>query len=191
VRPAKPAEALNLRSDSPGGGFSFPSARAQFLSFDSSGSRTRRRRDRLHFPPNRDRFAARRSSHYIASVPPRRISSLLDDPPHAGLLDGASLTAHAELGGIVRIGLWLDGEGRVTRARFRATSCPALVAYAEAACALAEGERLRRAPTAEELRAAVAGVHPVHRDRAGAVALAFERALSTTSFPPAEEQERA
>jgi len=125
------------------------------------------------------------------SVTPRRVSSLIDDPRHAGALDGASVTGHAELGGIVRVGLWLDGEGRVTRARFRATSCPALVAYAEAACALTEGERLGRGPTADEVRAAVSGVHPVHRDRALAVALAFERALSTKSNPAAEELERA
>jgi NifU-like protein involved in Fe-S cluster formation len=110
-------------------------------------------------------------------MPPRRVSSLIDDPLHAGPLDGASVVGQAEHGGLVTIGLWLDAEDRVVRARFRATSCPALVAYAEAACALAEADGADRALDAARIRACVSGVHPVHHDRADAVALAFTRAL--------------
>jgi hypothetical protein len=122
-------------------------------------------------------------------VPPRA-SELIDDPAHCGVFEGASVAGEAERAGIVRIALWLDAQGAVQRARFRATSCPALIAYAEAACRLAETTECgHQGPTADRIRAAVAGVHPIHRDRADAVALAFERALQLRrSTSPAEEQ---
>ena len=121
---------------------------------------------------------------------PRRVSELIGDPAHRGQLDGATCVGEAELGGIVRIGLWFDASGAIRRARFRATTCAALVAYAEAACALAEGEARARAPSAERIRAAVTGVHPAHHALADAVALAFTRALAKQPTA-ASPQERA
>ena len=57
-----------------------------------------------------------------------------------------------------------------------ATACSAaLIAYAEAACALAESGAVDP-PSDRSLRAAVRGVHPVHHDRADLVALALARA---------------
>lgn len=116
-------------------------------------------------------------------MPPRSVAQLMDDPPHRAPLDGATGVGEAEVGGIVRIGVWLDDDGRVVRARFRATSCAALTAYAEAACALAE--ETCASPDAVRIRAAVTGAHPVHHDRAEAVALAFARALGNSHSPAA------
>jgi hypothetical protein len=121
---------------------------------------------------------------------PRSVAALIDNPAHSGLLDGAGAVGHAELGGIVRVGLWLGEDGRVRRARFRATSCAALTAYAEVACALAE--EAGAIPSLERIRAAVSGVHPIHHDRAEAVALALTRALRNRPSPAADtERERA
>jgi hypothetical protein len=112
-------------------------------------------------------------------VTPRTVAEHLAELRHAGSLDGADRVGEAagreRL--LLRVGLWLDGAGRVERARYRATSCAALVAYAEAACALAE-EGGARSPAARRLRRAVRGVHPVHYDRADLVAVAFARALA-------------
>jgi NifU-like protein involved in Fe-S cluster formation len=111
-------------------------------------------------------------------VTSRTVAEHLSDLRHAGSIDGADRVGEAADGDrlLVRIGLWFDGGGRVARARYRATTCAALVAYAEAACALAEAGE---APSpAERLRRAVRGVHPIHRDRAELVALAFARALA-------------
>ena len=101
------------------------------------------------------------------------------EPRHAGALDGAACVGEAAGGSLllVQIGLWLDPGGRVVRARYRATTCAALIAYAEAACALAEGGAARSLSPGS-LRAAVRGAHPVHHDRADLVALALARALA-------------
>ena len=74
-------------------------------------------------------------------------------------------------GRIVRLGLWLDSAGGIRRARWKATTCAALMAYAEIACRLLEQGH---DPTTldEPLSAAIVGVHPGHRARA---ALAPER----------------
>ena len=100
---------------------------------------------------------------------------LLADPAHGGRLDGADRAGEAALGDrLVRIGVWLEG-GRVVRARFLATVCAPVLAYAEAACRALEAG----APelTAEALRARVRGVHPGQRHLAALVATAVERAL--------------
>jgi NifU-like protein involved in Fe-S cluster formation len=113
-------------------------------------------------------------------MPPRTVADHVADPRHAGAIEGASLAGEAEGGSrlLVRLGLWLDRDARVSRARYRATTCASLIAYAEAACALAEaGEDVSRLD-ATRLRSAVAGVHPVHHDRADLVALALARALA-------------
>jgi hypothetical protein len=125
----------------------------------------------------------------VHRVPPR-VRDLIENPHHWGLLEGATWRGRAEFEGIVHVGLWLDRDGRVQRARFRSTSCPALIAYAEAACANAEATRASRAPEVEEIVASVSGVHPIHHGRAQTVALAFSRAFPSPSQLTAE-QERA
>src|SRR3990172_398082 len=115
----------------------------------------------------------------------RTVADCVADPRHAGTVEGASLAGEAAGAGrlLVKLGLWLDRDGRVSRARYRATTCASLIAYAEAACALAEaGEDLSRTD-APRLRAAVAGVHPAHHDRADLVALALARALARPPRP--------
>jgi len=107
---------------------------------------------------------------------------LLSDPLHGGPLDGASRVGEAVLGDRqVRVGVWLDG-ARVVRARFMATTCASLIAYAEAACR--DLESGAAAPTAGALRSRVRGVHPGHLDRAVAVARAVHRALGAPSEEP-------
>jgi NifU-like protein involved in Fe-S cluster formation len=103
---------------------------------------------------------------------PRSVADRLAALRHAGSLDGADVGEAA--GGerlVVRVGLWRDG-GRVARARFRATTCASLLAYAEAACELLEAGADPGALGSEALRAAVAGVHPGHYDRAALVVAA-------------------
>jgi hypothetical protein len=97
-------------------------------------------------------------------------------PRFTAPLDGAAVGEAC--GGeqlLVRIGLWVVS-GRIVRARWRATTCPALVAYAEAACAALEGGADPARLDGAALRAAVAGAHPVHHDRAELVAAAVQAA---------------
>lgn len=104
----------------------------------------------------------------------RTVAECVDAPAHAGALEGAQRIGEAAAGGrVVRIGIW-SPRGDV-RARFRASACASLIAYAEAACAALEAG----APAdAGSLRALVAGVHPSHRDRADLVAAAVRAALA-------------
>jgi NifU-like protein involved in Fe-S cluster formation len=113
----------------------------------------------------------------------RTVAEHLADPCHGGEVAGAprSGTASGERRLLVRVGLWTDRADRVVRARYQATTCASLIAYAEAACALLEGGEDPRALDAPRIRAAVRGVHPIHHDRAALVALALSRALQ----PPA------
>ncbi len=108
------------------------------------------------------------------TVCPRSVAERVDAPRHAGPLDGAARCGEAAADGrIVRIGIW--DRGPRPRARFRASACASLIAYADAACeALEAGAR----PDAPLLRALVTGVHPRHRDRADLVAAAVEAALA-------------
>jgi hypothetical protein len=112
---------------------------------------------------------------------PPRAADLVHDPAHAGPLSGATAVGSAAAGDReVRVGLWLDAAGRIERARFRATTCASLIAYAEAACRLAEAAGSADLP-ADRLRAAVAGVHPAHLARADLVALALASARDRRS----------
>jgi len=108
------------------------------------------------------------------AVRARTVAECVDAPAHAGALDGAARIGEAASDGrIVRVGVWRDGGG--VRARFRASACASLIAYAEAACEAVEaGAR----PDAGALRALVAGVHPRHLDRADLVAAAVRAALA-------------
>ncbi|GEJ59094.1 hypothetical protein [Anaeromyxobacter diazotrophicus] len=108
---------------------------------------------------------------------PRTVAEHLADVRRGGRIAGADRIGEAAAGGLlVRVGLWVDGEGSVVRARYLATTCAALIAYAEAACALAEAPGAAL-PDAARLRRAVRGVHPIHHGRADLVALALARAL--------------
>jgi hypothetical protein len=105
------------------------------------------------------------------------VGECIADPAHAGPLDGAERIGEASLDDrVVKIGVWSrDGE---VRARFRASTCASLIAYAELACrALEAGERV----DAARLRSAVRGVHPMHQERAALVAAAVHAALAPES----------
>ncbi|HSD21305.1 MAG TPA: iron-sulfur cluster assembly scaffold protein [Anaeromyxobacter sp.] len=113
----------------------------------------------------------------------RTVADCLSDPAHAGPLDGATRVGRAADGDrMVVVGLWTDGE-RVVRARFRATSCASLIAYAEVACAALEGGIAPTALDAPRLRAALAGVHPGHHARSDLVVAAIRVAAADTEEP--------
>jgi hypothetical protein len=104
-----------------------------------------------------------------------RVADLVAEPRHAGPLDGAFVGEAGEERMLVRVGLWMEGS-RVLRARYRATTCAALIAYCEAACAALERGADPAAVDDTTLRRSVAGVHPVHHDRAALVAGAVHAA---------------
>jgi hypothetical protein len=110
----------------------------------------------------------------------RSVAEHVADPRHAGDVGGAPCLGEASSGDglVVRMGLWRASSGAVVRARFRSTSCAALIAYSEAACRLAEDGALGPGDLAARIRAAVDGVHPAHCSRADLVALALVRALA-------------
>lgn len=109
------------------------------------------------------------------SAPPTRtVAECLAEPRHAGPLDGAHCVGEASRDGrLVRIGVWPRAGG--VRARFHATTCASLIAYAEVACEALEAG----APAdADALRARLRDVHPHHRDRADLVAAAVRSAVA-------------
>jgi hypothetical protein len=112
-----------------------------------------------------------------------RVADLVAEPRHSAPLDGAVLGEAGEDGLLVRVGLWLEGD-QVVRARYRATTCAALIAYAEAACAALERGRDPARLDEASLRHAVAGVHPVHHGRAALVARAVHAALARAKGAP-------
>jgi hypothetical protein len=105
----------------------------------------------------------------------RTVAERVASPAHAGPLHGAARVGEARGadGRIVRIGLFADG-----RARFRATTCASLIAYAETACEAIEAGRTADAVDPGTLRERVAGVHPSHLERAALVAAAVRAALA-------------
>jgi NifU-like protein involved in Fe-S cluster formation len=115
----------------------------------------------------------------------RSVADHVADPRHAAPLDGADGVGEAAAGDrlLVRIGVWREG-ARVVRARYRATTCASLIAFAEAACALLEAGAPPESVTAETLRDRVAGVHPVHRDRAELAAAAARFAAARKGVTP-------
>lgn len=122
---------------------------------------------------------------------PRPVGDRVTDPRHAGALDGAHAIGEASGGErlVVRIGLWQEA-GRVIRARFRASTCASLIAYADAACEAVEaGEPPARLDPAR-VRALVAGVHPVHHDRAALVSAALHDAGAAGVPAPTAEGAR-
>lgn len=109
----------------------------------------------------------------------RTVADHVADPRHAGATAGATLTGEAARpdGLCVTIGFWLDASGTVIHARFKAATCASLIAYADAACALAEQGVSLDELDSTRVRGSVAGVHPIHYDRAALVAAAVRRAI--------------
>ncbi len=107
---------------------------------------------------------------------PPTVADHVYDPRYSASLEGADRIGSASREGrTVRIGLWLR-QGVVIRARYRATTCASLIAFAEVACGLLDGGLRPGALDGARLRARVAGVHPLHQDRADLVAEAARAA---------------
>jgi hypothetical protein len=118
--------------------------------------------------------AARERARRPDRGPLRTVADCLDAPAHAGALDGALRVGESRADGrVVRIGVFADG-----RARFRASACASLIAYAEVACEALEAGVPPRAVDAAALRARLRGVHPRHLERAALVAAAVRAALA-------------
>jgi hypothetical protein len=115
----------------------------------------------------------------------RTVADHVADPRYAAALYGAERVGQAAGGErlIVRIGVWTE-RGRVVRARYRATTCASLIAYAETACALLEAGAPPESVNAKTLRGCVAGVHPGHLDRAELVAAAIRAVAARRGSPP-------
>jgi NifU-like protein involved in Fe-S cluster formation len=126
---------------------------------------------------------ARRPEIRHLNGPMRTVADCLSDPAHAGPLDGATRVGRAADGDrVVVVGLWTDG-ARVVRARFRATTCASLIAYAEVACAALEAGTAPAALDARQLRSALGGVHPGHLVRSELVVAAIRIAAADTEEP--------
>ncbi len=109
-----------------------------------------------------------------APSPSRTVADCVEAPRHAGPVEGARRLGEACAGGhIVRLGVFADG-----RARYRATTCASLIAYAEVACEALEAGVPAAALDGAGLRARVAGVHPLHLERATLVAAAISAAFA-------------
>ena len=104
------------------------------------------------------------------------VADHLQDPRHAAPLSGADPVGQAsEEERTVQVGAMTEG-GEVTVARFRASSCASLIAYAEVACTLLEAGLSPTALDASVLERELSGVHPTHRRRAEIVARAARAA---------------
>lgn len=112
----------------------------------------------------------------------RTVAEHVADPRYAAAaLDGAAAVGEAtgRRRLLVRLGVWRR-DGRIARARYRASTCASLIAYAEVACALLEAGTPPAGLDADRLRAEVPGVHPVHHDRAELVAAAVRATFDPT-----------
>jgi hypothetical protein len=106
------------------------------------------------------------------------VGDFVASPDHAGDIDAAPRRGEAVRTDrlIVRLGLWEDDRGVVTRARFKASTCASLIAFAELACELLEGGAAPGGIDAAFLLSRLEGVHPIHRDRADLVVEALRAA---------------
>jgi hypothetical protein len=113
------------------------------------------------------------------------VADLVFAPRHAGGLEGATHLGEATGGErlLVRIGVWRGGADAALQARFKASTCASLIAYADVACGLIEAGDDAGACDPSALRTRVRGVHPVHLDRADLVARACRAALQPTRSP--------
>jgi NifU-like protein involved in Fe-S cluster formation len=116
----------------------------------------------------------------------RTVAERVASAEHAGALEGAHAVGEGRGGERlhVRLALWVEG-GRLSRARFKATTCASLIAYADAACEALEGGTPPARLDAEGVRALVRGVHPVHHDRAALVAAGVQEAARGLRARPA------
>jgi hypothetical protein len=108
------------------------------------------------------------------------VGDLVASPDHVGDVAAAPLRGQAVRSDrlIVRLGLWADERGVVTRARFKASTCASLIAFAELTCELLEGGVAPGGIDAGLLQSRLEGVHPMHRDRADVVVEALRAAVS-------------
>lgn len=109
----------------------------------------------------------------------RTVSEHVEDPRHAAATLAGAAAVGETIGPrrlVVRLGVWRR-DGRIARARYRASACASLIAYAEAACALLESGTPPAELHGARLRTEVPGVHPVHHDRADLVAAAVRAAF--------------
>lgn len=118
---------------------------------------------------------------------PSTVADHLQDPRHAAPLAGADRIGQASADGrTVQLGLWLEG-GAVVRARFLASGCASLIAFAEVACALLEAGQPPASLDARALRNEILGVHPAHLGRADLVAAAARAAAAPVPSQPEVE----
>jgi hypothetical protein len=112
----------------------------------------------------------------------RTVADFASTPVHGGDLREAPIRGEASAPDrlVVWLGLWTDGRGAVTRARFKATSCVSLLAYAELTCELLEEGMLPASIDAAALHDRLEGVHPRHRTRADLVVEALRSAMPPT-----------
>jgi hypothetical protein len=123
-----------------------------------------------------------------ARAQPRSVAERVAELRWGGDAAGAPLRGEARGAGnlIVQLGLWADASGRVQRARWRATTCAALMAYADLACELLESGLAPAALDAQALRAALPCVHPLHRDRADLIVRAIRSAFASNAETQAQ-----
>lgn len=123
-------------------------------------------------------FYRRREDSRSESTAPS-VATLFERPAHAGALEAATLRGRAVDGErrIVDLALWLDDSGRVTSARWKASTCVSLIACAERACQLLEGSVQPSALDRDRLLGEVSGLHPTHHLCADLVVEALRRAL--------------
>ncbi len=107
---------------------------------------------------------------------PSTVADRVYAPRYSAPLEGADrVGVGSREGRTVHIGVWFRG-GQVIRARYRATTCASLIAFAEVACGLLESGVAPAELDAPRLRARLTGVHPLHQDRAELVAEAARAA---------------
>ena len=116
-----------------------------------------------------------------ARAQPRSVAERVAELRWGGNAADAPLRGEARGAGnlIVQVGLWADAAGRIQRARWRATTCASLMAYADLACELLESGLAPAALDAEALRAGVPRVHPLHLDRAELIVRAVRSACAS------------
>ncbi len=112
---------------------------------------------------------------------PRSVAERVAELRWSGNPAGAPLRGEARGAGnlIVQLGLWADASGRVQRARWRASTCAALMAYADLACEILEAGLTPAALDTQALRAGLSSVHPLHFDRADLIVRAVRSALAS------------
>ena len=120
---------------------------------------------------------------------PETMAERLANLCHQGALHGSTVSAEASRAGrhFVQVGLWIDGE-RIRRARFMASDCEALNAYADLACQLIEAGVPIEAIDVRRLCRHLPGFDPVDETCAELVVEAFRSALLTRPLEVARNE---